>query len=833
MTSSRNLFTPQTTAPLSKASALSLIALMAAGALSVPVASAQSGDDVADAVEQIFVRATRRETSLQETPVAVTALNEQQVRFLAPRDLGDMAALVPNFSAAKITGFNAASFAIRGAAQTDIIVYSESQVAVTIDDFVVPSVQTQLLDLFDVEQIEVLRGPQGTLFGKNATAGVVNVRTKRPDLEEFGGTAEILYGSFERFEARGALNIPLTEDIALRVAAQYQNANGYYRNGASFGPITPFGQVDEEGNNINPSLGATGQGDGRRIGGEDVLNLRAKLLWEPTENFNALLQYEMVRENSETVPAVNETPIGDARFVFNNLGFTQDPGDPLNNAGVTDASAIGAFDIGLLDNGHQVDVDGFYLNMEWTVGDATITSISGLRKQQSALANNYAGEVGPVSQFDAVRADERETFQQEIRVNYNVNDQLNVVAGAFYQSNDTTFCVTQVLGFLDLFGLAPAGTFNNTPQVLCNEQDADAYAVFGDATYQITDRLTLAGGLRWTWEDKNWIGRNQVNFQALGGGFDETLTFDSVGLLGAADFERFPTGVLSDTGENGEFSEPSWRAVLSYEFTDDIYGYASASRSFRSGAFNDQSGTTGAELVPAGIAPTRPEIATSYEIGFRTEWADGTFRFNPTFFYVNYKDAQRQIAATLVNSAGVEFQETRFFNAADARVFGVELETLWVSPVEGLTFGANAAWQDGEFNSFEADTDFDGTIDVDFSNRPLTRTPEFTYTLFSRYEQDITNDLMIRLGATLAYEDENVFSYSDIDEAFDTTLNSRTLITLSAELADVEGQWSVRAFVRNLTDERYRISSQAVANLWVFSQYGEPRAFGVEASVNF
>lgn len=815
--------------PLGKASAVSLMALMAAGAFAAAPAAAQDGG----LTEEIFVQATRRETSLQETPVAVTALNEQQVRFLAPQDLGDMAALVPNFSASKITGFNAASFAIRGAAQTDIIVYSESQVAVTLDDFVVPSVQTQLLDLFDIEQIEVLRGPQGTLFGKNATAGVVNVRTKRPDLEEYSGNVSLQYGSFNQLQARAAINIPLGEQFAFRVAGQYQRSDGYYRNGASYGPLTPFGQVDDGGNNINPSNGATGQGDGRRIGGEDVVNLRAKLLWQPNDNFNALLQYEMVRENSETVPAVNETPIGDPRFVFNNLGYTQDPGDPLDNAGVTDQSATGAFDIGVNTGGHQVDVDGFYLNMEWTVGDATITSITGLRKQDSALANNYVGEVGPIAQFDANRADERETFQQEIRVNYNINDRWDIVAGAFYQSNDTTFCVTQQLGFLDLFGLAPAGTFNNTPQVLCNAQDADAFAIFADTTYQVTDRLTLSGGIRYTWEDKNWIGRNQVIFQALDGGFDPSLTFDSLGLLGAADFARFPTGVLSDTGENGEFSEPSWRAVASYEFTDDIYGYASISRSFRSGAFNDQSGTTGAELVPAGIAPTRPEIATSYEVGLRTEWADGAFRFNPTFFYVEYKDAQRQIAATLVNSAGVEFQETRFFNAADARVFGIELETLWVTPVEGLTFGANGAWQDAKFNAFEADTNFDGVIDVDFSDRPLTRTPEFTYTLFGRYQQDITQDLTMRLGATLAYEDDNVFSYSDIDPAFDTTLNSRTLITLTAEIAESEGQWSVQAFVRNLTDERYRVSSQAVANLWVFSQYGAPRTFGVEASINF
>ncbi|MEM9750028.1 MAG: TonB-dependent receptor [Pseudomonadota bacterium] len=773
--------------------------------------------------DEIIVQATRRETNLQQTPVAVTALNEETVQSIVPRDLGDIAQLVPNFSASKITGFNAASFAIRGAAQTDIIVYSESQVGVTVDDFVVPSVQTQLLDLFDIEQVEVLRGPQGTLFGKNTVAGIVNVRTKAPVLGEYGADAQFLAGNFGRIEGRVALNAPIGDTVALRFAGAFQRSDGFYRNGAEFGPITPFAPG-------SPLEGATGQGDGRRLGGEEVANFRAKMRWQPTDRLNATFQYEFLRDNSDTVPAVNETPVGDPNFAFNNLGFQQDPGDPLNNAGVTDPDAVGV-DIGL-GRGHQVDVNGYYLDVDWDVSDTlTVKSITGLRNQRSELVNNYVGEVGPISQFDANRADDRETFQQEVRVNWTISDRLDLVAGGFYQSNDTTFCVTQTLGFLDLFGLTlPFGTFNDNPQILCNAQDADAYALYADTTFNPIDRLTIAGGFRYTWEEKDWIGRNQVFFQTLDGGFDPNLSFETLGPLGAADFDRFNTGVLESSAN---FEEPSWRAVVSYEFTDSIFGYTNVSRSFRSGAFNDQSGTTGNELTPAGIAATNPEIVTSYEAGFRTDFFDGTVRFNPTVFLSRYKDAQRQIAATLTNSQGVEFQETRFFNAAELDVYGVELEAQWSTPIEGVTLGGNFSWQDGEFDSFEADTDFDGDIDVDFSGRPLTRTPEFTYTIYGRYEQPIANNMVFRGGLTVNYEDAQVFAYSDLGSEFDTTLNARTLMTATAEIADEDNRWFMRLYGRNLLDKRYRVSSQPVAALWIFSQYGEPRAYGIEVGARY
>jgi iron complex outermembrane receptor protein len=176
-------------------------------------------------LDEIVVTATRRESNLQSTPIAVTAIDAQAIANIQPRSIQDLAMLVPNFSVNRQNGFNAAAFAMRGVGNTDIIVYNEAPVAVLIDDFVMPSVQTQMLDPFDVQELEVLRGPQGTLFGKNTTGGAVVVTTKRPVLDETSFDAEGGGGRFNEFNARGALNIPLIDNqVALRIVASEKAA---------------------------------------------------------------------------------------------------------------------------------------------------------------------------------------------------------------------------------------------------------------------------------------------------------------------------------------------------------------------------------------------------------------------------------------------------------------------------------------------------------------------------------------------------------------------------------------------------------------------------------
>lgn len=767
-------------------------------------------------IDEVIVRASKRETNLQSTPIAVSAIQAEDVNSLIARDLGDVAVLAPNFSAAKVTGFNAASFAMRGAGQTDIIVYSDPQVGVSIDDFIVPHVQTQLLDIFDIEQVEVLRGPQGTLFGKNTTAGMVTLRTKRPELDESTFDLSVRLAEYGREEVRAAINIPITDKLAIRASSLFVESDGYYKNGAD--------RLDSLAD-----LGTPTAGNGENLGGEDVFSGRFKVLYEATDNLTALFQYEIIRDDSDSVPSINASP---STFVWPTaFGLNQLSGDPLNNAGSTlrDDENLS------MSQGHQVDVDGYYLNLEWQLNSGKVTSITGYRDQLSLLPSTYTGTTGDLSLFDANRADIRETFQQEIRFASEHDGPLNYVVGAFYQTNDTTFCVTQLLGFYDAFGFTPAAfgapalsTFNENAQVLCNKQDATAESVFMDANYDLSDRLTFSAGARYTWEEKTWTGRNQVFYQLLGGDFDENLTAAALGPLGAADFSEYSTGVLTDSKD---WKEPSYRASLAYQNTEDVYTYLNFARSFKSGAYNDQVGTTGAPLSAELIQPTDPEIVDSIELGVKSDLFDDQLRLNVAVFNVDYQDAQRQLAFSVGAS-----QETRFFNAAEVNVKGLELETTWApKSIPGFTLLGNFAYQDGDIDKFEADQNLDGTISANevYSGRPLTRTPETSGAVQLSYSNAYDSGFETLLVLTVAYEDEQVYNYSDVSRDLDTMLDAKTLVDVSYQISYPEKNYSVRAFLQNATDERYRVSAQPVATLWTFEQYGPPRTAGVEMTFSF
>lgn len=784
-------------------------------------------------VDEIIVQATRRDTDLQTTPVAVSAVQGEAAETIFARDIGDIAVLVPNFSAATITAFNAASFAMRGAGQADIIVYSDPPVGVAIDGFVVPHVQTQLLDAFDIEQIEVLRGPQGTLFGKNTTAGMVTLRTKRPVIGELTTKASLLLANYGRREIRAAVNIPASDKLAFRFAGLFVNSDGYYKNGGpvmNAAPLAPFTQ--ENGMTIM-QLATTlpwdgTRGDGRDLGGEDVFSGRFKALYEPNDNLSVVLQYEVIRDESDSVPAVNESPAGSSYAWAGPLfGVPELSGDPLDNAAVTNR------DDNLLNmsQGQRVYVDGFYINADWRLNKGTLHYVGGYREQESRLPNTYTGVGGTLSLFDANRSDDRETAQHELRFTSDFGGNLEFVTGLFYQEDETTFCVTQIIGFLDYFAavnFAPrfGGSYNENPLVLCNAQEQEARAAFIDGSYDISDRFTISAGLRYTEEEKSWIGRNRVAYQQLTGGFVPTLTAESLGHpLAAADFVKYSTGVRFT---DREWSEESYRLTLSYQATDDVFYYATYAHGFKSGAFNDQTGTVAA-LTDRNIAPTDPEFADSMELGVKSDLFDNQFRLNAALFRVEYEDAQRQLNATF----GVD-QETRFFNAAEVTVDGLEVEFTWAPiNIPGLNVAGNFSWQDGEFDKFEADTNFDGTVDVDLSGRDLIRAPDTQWTLQLAYERPIMNNLDSRFVVTATYEDENLFTHADLGEDFDTYLNDKTLVDVSYGIHNREKGYSITAFVQNATDERYRTASQAVATLWVHTQYGPPRTYGVQLAVEF
>jgi iron complex outermembrane recepter protein len=766
-------------------------------------------------LEEVLVTATRRgETDIQTTPVTVSVVSSNDFGKLFAQDIGEVATFVPNFSAATVTGFNAASFAMRGAGETDIIVYFDPKVGVLLDDFVVPHVQTQLLEPFDIETIEVLRGPQGTLFGKNTTGGAVVVRTKRPDLEQNSAEASFQYGRFDDMKTKFALNMAVSDTLAFRFAGMYQNSDGYYKNGKVDVPLDAFGAGIGDAAAIS---GTTVAGDGRDLGGKDVFSGRFKVLWEPSDNISILGQYEIIRDSSKPVPVVNTTPAaaGQLATLFGFPGITG--GDPLKQAGIHNSSIVG------LDGDQRVDVDGGYLNIDWDLGSHTFSGVAGYRYQESRLPNEYLGTPYE-SFFSATRDDDRETFQLEGRIASQLDGKLNYVAGAFYQENDVEFCVLQQLGLTEFFGSAVPGILDNdNPLVLCNAQDATSWAVFGDVTYDINDKLQIGGGLRWTDEKKKYRAREGIPIPLLN---DPAAVLANP--LAAVDFTRFPEGNISTDSDS--WGELTWRATASYQFTDNLFGYFTASKGFKSGGYNDQAGSGGFAFFPVGSY--QPEFAQNYEIGFKADLMNDRLRLNVSYFHVDYDDFQR---STVVQVPGTAFQETRTFNAASVSAQGVEAEGTF-QVTDNIVLRANIGWLDTEYDEFLLDRDNDPTTaPTDLSGRTVVRAPEVTAGIDLTYFQALQNDWGdVRWNFNFNYEDENTYYYNDdLGEAFDTVLEERTIVNLSATWTDASERYHVSAFGKNLTDDRYQTAAQAVGILWTFSNYGPPRTYGVEVGAKF
>ncbi len=822
--------------PSGVARASSALAAAVALVLSVQASAQQSSGPAPSAsqLEEIVITAQRRESNLQATPIAVSAIGQTLIAQAAPQTISDLAMYVPNFSASKVTGFNAASFAMRGVGNTDIIVYNEAPVAVLVDDFVMPSVQTQSLDAFDVAQVEVLRGPQGTLFGKNTTGGAVVVHTKAPDLHDAGAEFQGEVGSFDALNLQGALNIPIISDkLAVRVVASNERESGWIHNSSSNSIFSPS----------NAQYNGNYSGDNATYGGTDVFTGRAKVLWQINDAVKTQFTYEMVRDHSEAPIAINSTP-SDLRpgtnvpyFVFSQLGLNgHTSGDPLYQGGTDNRNGY----LINMPDGHRVESDGMYLNTDAKLSAGTITWVQGYRSQDSSLPSDYTGIVGPVSVFDANRSDRRKTWQEEVRFASNADGPFNYVVGGFYQHDNTKFCVAQVLGVYDLFGApTPAGAtpggWNNNPQVLCNAQTEKSAALFGEGNYKFDEKMTLTIGARYTKDSKDWIGRKQIFVQQLGttGAFDPSFTWQQLGnLMNAADFNKYSYGVVTDSHS---WSVPTYRASLSYQFNPDTFGYGTYSHGFRAGGYNDQTSGPSGQITNAEKTPTNPEKADSFELGLKMELDDRRIRLNEALFYVQYKDAIRQVVTPVTNANGTVGEDTLFHNAAKLTVYGLENE-LEAKVTDNFTVRVPLSYQHCKYNSFTSGTP--GAADfVDLSGVDVNRCPEFTGTIDGSYSVKASDDgarLIFDLNAN--YVSKNLYTYSIAlpNVPFTKTyMDARTLVNGTVTYQAADSRWFARLVTRNLTDKRYKESGQNVDPLWVWTFYGEPRYFGGELGIKF
>jgi iron complex outermembrane receptor protein len=359
--------------------------------------------------------------------------------------------------------------------------------------------------------------------------------------------------------------------------------------------------------------------------------------------------------------------------------------------------------------------------------------------------------------------------------------------------------------------------------------------VFFDANYQFADTWEIAGGVRYTHEEKDFFSRPGTPI-VLYGQTPGDWPFDP------NNESAFPCNAATPCERpSAEWDEPTYRLMVANQFSDDVYGYFSYSHGFKSGGYSDQTGSAPlrdamGNLHPASARQYDPEEADSFEVGLKWDFWDNRARLNTAAFFVEYTDMQR---AFIVTQGAL--QETIVFNAGEVQAYGLELEGSFAFS-ENWTGRFNLGLIDAEYNEFLLDTDFDGTTDSDFSGRDVTRTPEFQFGADLTYDTDLRGGGNLRAQASVYYQDENAFYYAafapGIDppgfdpSPFDTFIEEYTLFDAFVTYTHSNEKWYVSAFGKNLTDERYVNASQYVGGLWTFSTYAPPRTYGIEFGIS-
>ncbi|MEM1018901.1 MAG: TonB-dependent receptor [Pseudomonadota bacterium] len=729
----------------------------------VSTAAAQDGG-----LEEIVVTATRRETSLQDIGVSVTAFSGDRLKTLNVFTTDEITNQTPGLSLIQAGGAPLAGLiAIRGVAQNDFAPHLESANIVFSDDVYRPSNGSNIANVFDLERVEVLKGPQGTLFGRNATGGLLHYITKDPE-EELGGYVDLTVGEFNQVRGEGALNVPLGDIGAFRVAVLANSNDGWIRNAVGADQVL-----------------------------DETLALRTKLLLTPNDRLTIKLQGEY-QENPEN-PAGGGFPVGG--FVGEDtLGQFRQPFPGPTDTGYIDAD-------GSVFTG-EFDFDGRFMRKDWTVfadiqyeiGNFTFTSITAY----SDFENDYE-EDNDLTPFDLTifrQSAEQETFTQEVRVNADY-DQLRVTGGFFYLDINgdyfQNFQINNLGNFNQILG-APA--FLLTVPVGLNQSanyslNTSSWSIFAQAEYDLTEQLTVTGGIRYTRDSKDYMYLNSC----------ESLIAEAPACPPA-----FPPDTLAGAGLIvDEFSEGgvSARLQLDYKVNEDWLIYASYNRGYK--AFSYNAGFAGA--APVDGVRFDGETINAYEAGSKLDFLDGNARLNVAAYYYDYNDYQA------FDQRGTSFI---LFNT-DARIYGLDVE-LSANPGYGIDLALGGTYN----NTKVSDVPINGQVfDLD-----APQAPEFTFNFVAGKSIDIDAGT-VRLGFDGAFVGEY---FSQLNNAPVTRAGDHWVVNGRLSFAAESGRWSAAVFSRNLFNAerlQYAFDITFPGNGLVEQVYSPPRWIGGSVRINF
>jgi len=749
---------------LSKASAaFYTIGAMIAALLIVEPARAAEAEQSLDVV---FVSGQRRREDVQDVPIAIKSLSGAELSARQVRTLEDLNGLIPGFVTTNTVSYGAAPLSIRGVggANGGGNFFNDEPVAVYIDGVYVSRLSVSTADLIDIDSIEVLRGPQGTLYGRNSTAGAVLISTRRPT-DETEGALRVGGSSIGDYRVSGFLSGALSDALSARASFGYSNRDGYGRNIVN----------------------------GEKAGGGEDASARLSLRYRPRDSIRidligdyqnrkanpALLAVTSVGQNGTASPFALRADFQDVlkarQFEFDDVNSTASDTWSLTT---------------------HADID---------LGFATLNLISGWRNW--SLDGEQDSDSTGLQLFTNRGAIRARQVSQEIRLSSSGDRALTwLVGGLFlYDKTDVEFAIQNFQG---LSGLGTDALFNAA-------QKNTAYAVFADATYDLTDRIALTAGVRYSQETKDFS--NDLLISILNGG-TAPPSFLGGATFAAGDIFSDPP-VFSD---RTSFNDVSPRAVVEFKPDDNTLLYASYSQGFKSGGFNSFG------LTPAFDS----ENIHAYEIGVKSELADRRIRLNASFFMYDYTNLQIRLP---VPTGGVDIR-----NVAASKIKGFEIEGT-ASPFAGFTVAGSLALLDAEITQGMIPAIASDTppfpigaplplITENVSGNRLTRAPEFQAFATAEYEREF-GSLTASLSAT--YRRQSSVFFLETNQNTPTFRNRGWQeIDLSATISKQDSHWELALYAQNLTDNRHITAVTALGGFPNASIIA-PRRWGVEGTLRF
>jgi iron complex outermembrane receptor protein len=761
----------------------STTALAITGALALPAAAQMEG-----VLEEIVVTAQKREESLQDVPISVATTSGERLNamFSGSEDVLALSGRVPGLYAESSNGRSAPRFYLRGLGNIDFDLAASQPVSYVMDEVVMENVILKSFPLFDVQNIEVIRGPQGTLFGRNTTAGIIKVNTRRPS-DETSGYVKGSWAENNTINVEGAAGGSLGDTLNARVSGLYRSRDNWITNGQ------------------------TGQ---ESLGEYEEAAVRAQFDWTPSDRFSALLSLQSRSlEGTSSIFRANVFSTGSADLNQNYDRETvwYDGGD---------------------NNPQAYDSYGATLNLTWDFDDVSINSITSFQDADGSSRGDIDGGVVDVTQslpvppgltfepdgpslvngvfvpalsfpgyivIPSVTQDGADTdqFTQEFRIASDTDGRFNWQVGAFYFSSDLVV-TTESFGSFGFLG--------NPPQDTIIQQENKTWAVFGQGSYDVTDRLTLTGGVRYTDDEKDF----------------QVLQFGQLWLdLGIPTFIAPPINV-SD-------GQSSWEVSANFALTDESSLYARVANGFRAQTIQ---GRDVAFLETPSVA--RPETIDSFELGYKADLADNRMRVNVGVFAYEVDDMQLSIIGGATNTNQV-------VNAAKGEAVGFEIDAQFLA-TDNLLISGGFAFNDTELNDPNLFTAPCGSglctvldpvnpndaAQVSVDGNPFPRAPETTYNLEIRYGAPIGNNSEIYfLTDWVWYGEINMPLY----EAVEFKTKDQFEGGLRVGYRNNESGLEIAAFGRNITDEDNVLGFIDFSNNTGF--VNEPSVWGIEVGYEF